>query len=309
MDLQRIIERIEEGVLVFLMKPSLQGEIEQAKTEFYEILEEMDNSSKVIADFNIWLIYDYRGKQGKSFLEQYYHEAAGELSGEEIMLIKKMMETYISLYEIRQIGKADTVIRDIFTRKEIQLPSNRMVNTKQDVLLLTRVIELEDGFWTMPCQSYVPILFRHMIERNMLERFEEYKKSNLFSSWEKFLKEHSLYLYKYISLIEDLLTKENMDEDYTVWQSCYLIKDSRNIKQLLSKHEGVKLEYEEEGELCFHIMKQRKILGEMVIKNNRLELECTSLQERKKLKEILETILGERIQHYKDEKVKMEDIL
>ena len=310
MNFNRFATSIEEDVLVFALQSNFHVEIEEAKNSFYEIIGELDTNHEMIADFNTWLVYDYKGNGSGSFIERYHKSGMVEFTKEENVFINQVKHAYLSLYEVSDRTGDHYQLRDIFTKKELQLPMTRLEDFRDGELILSRIVEVDGSFWPVGSRVYIPTMFRISIERNMINQYEGFKKANSYGTWEAFLKTHSLYLYKYVSIIQDLLVHEvTNEEDYSVWQSIYLIKDSRNMKQILSESKQIKLEDEEEGTLLYRVMTGEGILAEMIIKNNRIELECNSLQDRKKAKKLIESLLESRITHFKDEKISIEDIL
>lgn len=310
MNLDYLAASVEEDILIYALQSSFLEEIEAAKNSFYEVIGELDTSHEMIADFNTWLIYDYKGKGNTTFIERYHKAALEKLSQEENVFISQVEKAYLSLYELRDRKEDRCQIRDIFTKKEIWISANQLEALQDRELILSRIIEVDGEYWIHGSHVFIPAMFRNSIERNMIDQYEGFKKTNPYGTWEVFLKNHSLYLYKYVSIIQDVLLHDaENEEDYTVFQSTYIIKDSRNIKQILSESKQIKLDYTEEGVMFFRITTGEGILAEMVIRKNQIELECNSLQDRKKAKKLLESLMGDRVTHYKDEKISMDDIL
>ena len=310
MDFDYLAAGVEEDVLIYALQSSFFEEIEAAKNRFYEIIGELGTNHEMIADFNTWLIYDYKGKENTTFIERYRKNALEKLSQEENAFISQVEKAYLSLYELRDRREDRCQLRDIFTKKEIWVSANQLEEIQDRELILSRIIEVDGEYWILGSRVFIPAMFRNSIERNMIDQYESFKKTNPYGTWEIFLKNHSLYLYKYVSIIQDVMVHDTEnEEDYTVFQSTYIIKDSRNIKQILTESKQIKLDYTEEGALFFRIMTGEGILAEMVIRKNQIELECNSLQDRKKAKKLLESLVGDRITHYKDEEISMDDIL
>lgn len=303
--------KIEEDVLSFLSMPQFRKEIEGAKDYFYNYIEQGDMNRDLQMDFNSWLIYDYRLQDGKTFLEKYYHTEKEHLSEEEKCFIQNQLNAYLSIYEIYEIQGDNVRIRDIFVKEEYFIPLDNIDDAKTKELVLARVMENGGQYRLTGNKQYIPGIFKSTMERNIYEYYEDYKNKNRFGTWKTFLRDHSELLYKYLGIIEELLIRqeEEDDERYRVWQSVYLIKDTRNIKQMLLAYDQIELDGEDRGSCYFKLMSNKKILGELVLKNNRLELECVSENDRKTAKKFIEKILGENGKHYKDEIFSIEDLV
>ncbi|MCT4621171.1 MAG: hypothetical protein N4A62_17505 [Marinisporobacter sp.] len=297
---------IEENVLKFLSKYEFQKHIEEAKVYFDTYVGEEITNDKMMIDFNTWLIYDYKMKDGSTFIEKYYEKKKEELSEEEKEFIQKKMKSFLSIYEIKE---SEGVLEDIFTKKEVYVYLGKNTEIKCKDLIFGRIIEIEKRTMFVGNTIYIPELFKNSIERNILFKYEEYKGKNQYATWEEFLKGNSLLLQKHVDIIADVTNETENEDAYNVWQSIYLISDVKTIKELLQKHQGVQLDFEEEGSYYLKYFDQEELVAEMVLEKNRLELECNSENDRIKMKKIIESVLGDLGKHYKDEIIGLEDIV
>ncbi|QEK12388.1 hypothetical protein FQB35_08365 [Crassaminicella thermophila] len=304
MNLENLDMRIEENVLKFLLKHEFTKEIEEAKEYFYNNLEK----AQIMIDFNSWLIYDYKMKDGKSFIEKYYNATKNQLSDEEREWIKKKIESFISLYEVKEIKENKVKLKDIFTKTEFWVDMDCKEINKKD-LILGRMIEFLNEYKFIGDSIYIPAIFKNTIERNIIVQYEGYKEKNQYATLEKFLKNNSLLLQKYIAIIMDVTYETENEESYNVWQSTYLIKDLKNIKETLLRYKEIKLDIEEDGSYYFKLFSEGELLAEIVLENNKIELECTSEKDRIKAKKIIESILEDSVKYYKDEIVRLDDLV
>ncbi len=303
--------KIEDGVLAFLSSPSFAEEIEAAKDYFYTFVGQGGMNGELHLDFNSWLIYDYKLQDGQSFLEKYYTASKDDLSKEEIDFINKLVDSYLSIYDVVGTKNEYVTIKDIFSKEIYDIKQENILDIQGKELVMGRITGIPDQCWLAGNKQYIPSAFKTSIERSMLEGFESFKKKNRYSNWKMYLKDHSEVLYKHLGVVEELTMQNEKEGDdlYYVWQSVYLIQDARNIKEVFLAHKEIILDDEETGCLYFKMMRQKRILGEMVLKNNRLELECTSEEDRTKAKKIIEMILEDKGKHFKDEILSFNDLV
>ncbi|QZY56523.1 hypothetical protein [Crassaminicella profunda] len=300
---------IEENVLKFLLEDKFQRDIEEAKVYFDNCVGEEVTNDKMMIDFNSWLIYDYRMKDGAAFIEKYYESTKGELSQEERVFIEKRMQSYLSIYEVKELKENKGLLKDIFAKTEILVNLGKFHEKQCKDLIFGRIIKIENEAMFIGNIMYIPALFQNSIERNVIFKYEEYKGKNQYATWKEFLKKNSLLIQKHVDVIADVTNETENEDAYNVWQSIYLIHDVKTIEGILQKHEGIQLDFEEEGSCYFKIFDKDELLAEMVLEKNRIELECNSENERIKVKKLIESILGDLAKHYKDEIIGLEDIV
>ncbi|QXM06221.1 hypothetical protein [Crassaminicella indica] len=300
---------IEENILKFLLDDEFRKDIEEAKAYFDRSIGEEGTNDKMMIDFNSWLIYDYIMKDGNTFIEKYHERMKGQLSQKESELIQRKINSYLSIYEIKELNEDRGLLRDIFTKIDVFVNLEKFHKAQCKDLILGRMIEIKNRSKFVGNSIYIPAIFKNAIEKHILLKYEEYKGKNRYATWQEFLKKNSLLLQKYVDVITDV-TKETDDKDeYNVLQSIYLIDDLKTIKEILQKHKEIQLDFEDDGSYYFKFFDKEGILAEIVLEKNRIELECNSEKDRIKVKKIIESILGDLAKHYKDEVVGLEDIL
>lgn len=309
MNLKNFEIQIEEKILAFLSQPQFRDEIECAREYFYRKLAGA-NIEEIALDFNSWLIYDYKLKDHQTFFQKYFDMIKENLSDEEIVYMQKKMDSFLSLYQLKEIRNNKGLFQDIFTKVELWIDLDYLEEIKIKDLVLARMMEISNKGQFFGDKIYVPAIFKSSIERNMLEQYEAYRAKNRYGSWKDFLKNDQLLLYNYIGIVLDVTTHQVEEEDiYNVWQSIYLVKDSKKIRQILLKHEEIKFDFEENQICYFKLFRSGYILAEIVLSHHKMEVECTSEQERVQSKKMIQSILGDLAKHYKDEVVRIDDIV
>ena len=302
---------IEEKILEYILDNKFRHEIEEAKNSFYDQQKQGSINTPLNLDFNSWLIYDYKMEDGKTFFESYYINNHKYLSEQQERIMEKVIRSFASLYELKELKKNKGLFKDVFRKTESWISGNHLNQIAVKDLVFSRIIKVNDEFKFFGGKIYLPGFLRNSIERNIISHYEEYKSRNQYVSWDNFLDENRLLLYKYIGIAADVINHdvEEDEEKYHVWQSAYLIKDARNVKDILLKHSFIQFDMEDSGSTYFKITEKGRHLAELVLSNNRCELECTSEKDREKAKKIFESVLNDLVVHYKDEVIGIDDII
>ncbi|MFZ5966488.1 MAG: hypothetical protein ACOYVK_04855 [Bacillota bacterium] len=302
--------KLEEEIMVFMSQPQFREEIEEAKNIFYGNSDEAQREEEITLDFNSWLMYDFKDKKHQSFFEKYYLSMSASLKHEEKDIFLKRLRAYPSLYEIKEKKENRIVLTDVFSKAEKSIKGRIAESIEDGELIMARLYPHENGFGILGNMMSIPKVFKSSIERNMINKYQEFQSKNLYATWEDFLRENSILLYRYIGVIGNVLMHQDADEDiYKVWLSTYLIRDFKKVKAHLLNHKSIQMDYEEQGLSVLKLHMNRKILAEIELTSTTLEIESNCEKDRKKSKALLEEFLGDMIVHYKDEVLGIDEIL
>ncbi len=310
MDLEKLKNQIEEDVLEFMLQPKFKKDIKKARECFYEKRKYVNKGQKIYIDFNLWLIYDYRLDNGMTFLESYFEMNKKYLQKEKKELIIKKIDSFLGLYELKEIHNNQALFEELFTKDKIYTDTFQAKKLEIGDFILSRCIDFEGSNVLIDIRAYIPNLFKNVIEKGMIYKYEEYKNKHPYGEWKQFLKQNSLLLLSHVEIIINLIEKNNEDDaKYDVWQSVYFIRDQKQVREIFIKNPKIQLDFEENGAFYFKYYKQNALLAEIVLKNKFLELECVSEQDREQAKNSIEQLLGDLVSHYKDEVIGLYDII
>ncbi len=297
---------IEEKILEYIIQNNhFDTDIQEAKKVFYT-----DGENLAHMDFNLWLIYDYKKNNGKTFIQEFYLDKKNQMTHMENDILKKLIDTYPSIFEFKELRNEKGLFKDIFTRKEYLVYEKELNTLKFGDLVFSEVIEINGDYKFFGNKIYLPGVFKTPIERNIISHFEKYNIHKQFGSWSDFLDNNRLLLYKYIGAIMMVENKQQQEEDdkYNVWQSLYLFEDFNEVKEKLKNYSFMILE-EENKNIYYKMIDEEKILAEFILTSKRGELECSSDKDREHAKSIMESKLGHLFTHYKDEIISLNDII
>ncbi|WP_053957592.1 hypothetical protein [Inediibacterium massiliense] len=306
MDFYNLTMNIEEKVLKFLIE--YEEDVQMAKKEFDQLCKAMQNDENMLIDFNEWLIYDYKGIDGKTWIQKYYEQQKEDLTQEEKVFIQKRIDSYLSIYELKESKDHKGKFEDLFTKKYEYIDLQTIEDVQIKDLVLARIIKTS-GHVYFYRPIYIPPIFKKSIERNIITKYNEYKEKTSYGNWENFLKNNTLLLQEYLGVITQVLDQKEDEEEYKVWQSIYILKDEKKVIQQLKKNEMIQLDFEERDYTIFKLFDKDELLAEISIQKNKVEVECNSKGACIKAKKIIENILKEDIKHYKDEVLELDDLL
>lgn len=310
-EIKKLENKILNDVLYFALGNKYKDELENAKKIFLTMLKNDVQQEKEMG-FTLWLLWDYKLQNGNTFFEEYKEINRSKLSAIEMDLLDSIGRSFISVYESEYKGDK-LVLNDIFLNKKIILNNDFDVFDKTSKsLVIGRVFTYNNNFYLMDDFVVLDKLFKGAIERSFHEKYNEYSEKYKFKGVYDFIKENSLLIYKFTSIIDDLIKKQNEnDKEYKVFQTSYIIINLKIVKSYLLDNENIELDYEEDEVLYLRLYTtdKRKILSELLLYPNKLELECISQGDQTQAKKTIESLIGDYLQHIKDEVIHLEDII
>ncbi|SHJ78869.1 hypothetical protein [Paramaledivibacter caminithermalis] len=306
----RVLENeLINNVLYFALGDYYSEEIANAKYIFRKMLDE-NNYSLDEKNFTYWLLWDYRIKNGNNFFQEYKRVCGNKLSEKQYKMLEGLSNTYLSIYEITSL-KEGKKLTDIFSKKEI-LVKEGSETLNNNNLLIGRIVELDGQNYFLDECSTLDKRFINAIEKGFYEKFEEYKKKNRICSIEEFIRSNSVLVNSFTNIIDDIRKKQiEIDNKYDVYQSNYAVLDYEKLCTALSRSPNIEFDYNDDRG-AYYIMyeeKQNRVLSEIVLAKNKLELECVSNKDSDDAKKVIEDMAGEYIKYMNDEVVVLDDIL
>lgn len=300
------IEKLQEfldSVLFFAMKQEYSGEVERASRIFTKEWAD-DTLYGSEFGFNHWLIHNYRFEEkAENFINCYMQ--GNPAAPEDAPLARMAEKSLLSVFQVIRT-EHNILLKDILTRKDFIL-SNEDLTTHLDETALHLLRLYPDGHTWLAVQEGATFesSFRESLNRGVLEKFSEYCRLRGPQDLEKFIYENPMMIYKFVEIIESLgITEAVSEEEFAVYQATYVLRDIRETAKLLESMPGIELGIAEDGVWIFriHMPEEPEVqLAEIVLSENRMEVECTSEQNLPIARRMLEDHLGKDIAHLKDE--------
>lgn len=308
------IETLQEfldSVLFFAMKPEYAPKIERASQVFTKEWAE-DTLYTSEFGFNHWLIHNYRFEdQAENFISLYMQENPG--TAEESPLALMAEKSVLSVYQVIRT-EHNILLKDVLTRKDFILANEELTTHLDETALhLLRLYPDGPGWLAVQEGAAFESSFKEALNRGVLEKFSEYSRLRGPQDLEKFVYENPMMIYKFVEIIESLgITEASTEEEFTVYQGTYVLKDIRETARQLETLPGIELAIAEDGVWIFRlpVLGEPEVqLAEIVLSENKMEVECTAAQDLSKCRGLLEEHLGDGIVHLKDEVLDIDSLL
>lgn len=300
------IETLQEfldAVLFFAMKPEYAPHVERAGHIFTQEWAE-DTLYASEFGFNQWLIHNYRFKERTENFISLFMKSVPE-TPEETALARMAQESVLSVFQVIRT-QHNVLLKDVMTRKDFILANEELTENLDETALHLLRIYPEAGAWLAVQEGATfEASFKEALNRGVLDKFSEYSRIHGPQDLEKFVYENPMMIYKFVEIIESLETTESsVEEEYTVYQGTYAVKDIKGTAQLLETLPDIELGIAEDGVWIFrlsHPEEPETQLAEIVLSENKMEVECTLAEDLATAKRLLEAHLGSGIFHMKDE--------
>lgn len=175
-----------------------------------------DESSRLA--FNSWLTIDYNPREENTFIEDFLKKVPNNLNQLEKNILRGKSNSYISLLEIKKIYSEYLIVNDILNDMEYKLWEPKLKGLmKEGEIFLARVGKSLDNYRFIGDINYLPISVKPIFMENLLVDFNAMRKKDSELDIRKYLKTHTLNVYKIyedaISNVQDV----EYQEDYLLF--------------------------------------------------------------------------------------------
>ncbi len=308
------IENLQEfldSVLFFAMKPEYAAQVERASKIFTKEWAE-DSLYASEFGFNQWLIHNYRFEEkSENFISLYMRENPG--MPEEVPFAQMAEKSVLSVFQVMR-GQRNILLKDMLTRKDFILSNTDLTEHLDETALHLLRIHPDGAAWLAIQEGTAfESSFKEALNRGVLEKFSEYSRIHGPQDLEKFIYENPMMIYKFVEIIESLaVTETSLEEEYTVYQGTYVLKDIKATAKRLETLPEIELAIAEDGVWIFRlpVLGEPEVqLAEIVLSENKMEVECTSAENLAESRRLLEEHLGPDIIHLKDEVLDIDSLL
>ena len=301
----------------FTHRPEIQAQIGEA---FYiwkndpELLtentgDEDDIDDLTFAKFFDWFVYDFKLIDiGKRVIERFYEEEIHNLSDVEKSLIAEWSQNLHSFFEVEEVVPNEGCrIKDIFTGDVFQIKdsSSSQQITPHDIVA-GRPLKVGKNTYFSSVISVYPQAFKNLIIDFFNLQFKDYKKNfGRKSTVKGYLKDLGFLIGQYIEDVvghSQFLTPEG--DELVFASAIYYVK---NYEMAIKKLKNIKSFVEIEGgtdDLRVFTWERKRGKNRTVVtievENDKLRIDCYSLNSLTDTKKIVEKNLNEFIEHKRD---------
>lgn len=180
----------------FSRDEKFKAEYERAKETFF-IMENEEVNSKFERFFNTYFIQDHIMENKKVMTVEFFEENRDSLDVVERDILRSLFESYVSVYEVKEIKDEKVVLKDCLNEKEI---STEDINLLKDFEIgspmIARVVSVGDTNILIDITISISEAIKDIIVGDIKTLFSQYE--DIYKDMKTFLIHHTHILYKYI---------------------------------------------------------------------------------------------------------------
>lgn len=300
-----------DAVLYFAMKPEYAPHVGRASGLFTKEWAE-DTLYASEFGFNQWLIHNYRFEEkSDNFINLFMKQNPG--TPEQEPLARMASQSVLSVFQVIRT-QHNILLKDVLTRKDFILLNKELTEVLDETALHLLRLYPEGGSWLAIQEGAAfESSFKEALNRGVLEKFSEASRIHGPQDIEKFIYDNPMMIYKFVEIIESLeMTETAVEEEYAVYQGTFVLKNIKEVARMLETMAGIELGIAEDGVWIFRLAlpeEPEAQLAEIVLSENKMEVECTSAEDLAASRRLLEAHLGGEAIHLKDEVLDINSLL
>ncbi len=301
MDYKLLIQEAADEILFWALEDDKSKLVHDA-TEIYLKGSESD---KDMQGFNDWFVHDYRTESEESLVKLYMNEH--KVDDEKRKALLAIEGSVFSAFE--RIGvEGKLVVKDLFTK------SDYMLNEEMEAtgLMLMRIYTVDAAHFVLDKPEFLLEEYKSVLIKGMLEKYNEYCRLFMPVEMAQFTKKYSQVLYRFINVIDDTAAEYALDEeDFVVHQATYIVKDLKAVYEAFKESPDMELALDDPAGSVFKLLDSvtGDVLSEIVVADDRVEIECVNGALLDASKEAVVEIIGDLGTHLRDEIVSIDDLL
>ena len=268
-----------------------------------------DIDDLTFAKFFDWFTYDYKLIDiGKRVIERFYEEEMHDLSDVEKSLIAEWSQNLYSFFEVEEVAPNEGCsIKDIFTGDVFQIKdSSASLQIAPHDIIGGRPLKVGNNRYFSCVISVYPQAFKALIIDFFNLQFKDYKKNfRRKSALKDYLKDLGFLIGHYIEEIVEHPQFFTPEGDELVFASA--IYNVKNYEKVIKKLKNIRsLEEIEGGTDDLRVFTwegkrgKKRTVGTIEVENDKLKIDCYSINSLANAKKIIEKNLNELIEHRED---------
>ena len=213
-------------------------ELEKAKEMFY-IVENEATNSKFERFFNTYFIQDHIMESKKVMTVEFFEDNKSNLNSNEIEILKSLFESYVSIYEVKEILEGKILLKDCLTDNEVYTDDvNLLSEFTVGSHMIARIVTIEDTSILIDITISISEAVKEVIVNDVMYLFKQYE--DLYKDMKTFLIHHTHILYKYMQQLLDPSVAEHLKAQKQQKESqlaeLAITEDDCNVSTLLKQN-------------------------------------------------------------------------
>ncbi len=286
-----------KGIEYFLTKHSNKV-IDAAKEDY---LKGVEGDYKEFG-FDNWFLCDFK-YEDKDMMTYYLQNQT--VMAEEKPSVESVRQSWFSYFEVFEI-EGKSLLKDLFTRADYKVENGELLG--DGTIVAARLYPDGSKYYIEILEQFDGETHQH-VTGAVLAKYNEYCSQFGTVEIEQFIKEHSLLLYKFMTVFRNISFQESDAEDeLMVYQSDYVFENRDKVIEEISTEGSFEFVDEDEGAEIYSVALEGHIV-EVVISSNKLEIEAPTEALRKSVKTKVESLLEGYISFVQDIILTIDDIL
>ena len=298
MDTLNKIETLQvKGMEYFLTKHSSKV-LDAAKDEF---LKGIEGNYKEYG-FDNWFLCDFK-YQNKDMMTYYVQNQS--ILSEEKAYVECLSKSWFSYFEVFEI-EGKSLLKDLFTKDDYKVENSDIL--ADGTIVAARLYPYEGHYFIEVLETFDGEMQQH-VTGAVLAKYNEYCTRNGTVDISLFIEDQSLLLYKFMNVFKNVSNLEtDAEEEYMVYQSDYVFEDRAKVIEVISTEGSFEFLESDDGVEIYSYANDEGVI-ELVITQNKIEIEAPSDLSRQQVKSKVETLLEGYITFVQDLVLNIDDIL
>ncbi|MDR1774527.1 MAG: SEC-C domain-containing protein [Clostridioides sp.] len=208
---------VYEKLYQYSMNKEFEDDRKKANNNFYIIDDEELNSNMEVF-FNTYFMFDYLISEKKLLIESFIEKNANKISKNQQTILTGMLNSYVSLFEIKEKNETNVKLVEQFTKEEYEIDDIELLKSFTICeKLIARPVKIADTTLLIDITLSITSQVSEQIVNEVNSIYEKYK--DVFSDLKTFLYYQSLMMYKYIQQLLEPKVAE------------YLFKQVQDLKE------------------------------------------------------------------------------
>ncbi|MGL5312979.1 MAG: SEC-C metal-binding domain-containing protein [Peptostreptococcaceae bacterium] len=213
-------------------------ELEKAKEMFY-IVEDESVNAKFERFFNTYFIQDHIMDSKRVMTVEFFEDNKQNLNNNEIEILRSLFESYVSIYEVKEVLEGKILLKDCLTDTEVYTEDvNLLSDFEVGSHMIARIVTIEDTSILIDITISISEAVKDVIVNDIMYLFNQYE--DLYKDMKTFLIHHTHILYKYMqqllepSVAEYLKSQKEQKENQL--SEVAVTEDDCNVSTLLRQN-------------------------------------------------------------------------
>ncbi|WP_199534046.1 YecA family protein [Romboutsia weinsteinii] len=230
---QKQYSELYTKIYKFAQQDKFNSEREKAKEMFY-IVENENTSEKFERFFNTYFIQDHIMEDKKVMTVEFFEENKMNLNKVEMDILRSLFESYVSIYEVKEILDGKVLLEDCLTKQEVHTDDvNLLKDFNVGDCMIARMVTIEDVSILIDITISISESVKDVIANDITTLFAQYE--DIYKDIKTFLIHHTHILYKYIQQLLDPTVAEHLknQREQKSSQQGEVVEDDCNVCSMI----------------------------------------------------------------------------